>query len=45
MNFNLEEEDEVSVNKLLKESKELFRAVMLILLNNNDLSQKKLLKY
>ena len=40
----MEEKDEVSVNKLLKESKELFRAVMLMLLNNSDLNQEEIAK-
>ncbi|WP_169805353.1 helix-turn-helix domain-containing protein [Methanobrevibacter cuticularis] len=42
MKFNLKEEDEVYVNNLLKESKEMFRLVMLLLLNNTDLTQKKI---
>ncbi|MDR2830659.1 MAG: helix-turn-helix domain-containing protein [Methanobrevibacter sp.] len=38
----MEEEDEISVNKLLKESKETFRAVILILISNSDLNQEKI---
>jgi len=42
MKFNLKEKDEESVNKLLKESKETLRAVILKLLNDTDLSQKEI---
>jgi transposase len=44
MNFKLKKEDEESVNKLLKKSKEELRAVVLVLLNNSDLSQKEVAK-
>jgi transposase len=44
MKFNLNEEDEVLVNKLLKKSKEEFRLVILILLHNTDLNQKEIAK-
>jgi transposase len=42
MRFKLKEEDEVSVKKLLKKSKEEFRLAILILLNNSDLNQKEI---
>jgi transposase len=44
MKFKLNEEDEILVNKLLKKSKEEFRLVILLLLNNTDLNQKKIAK-
>ncbi|MDR2623711.1 MAG: helix-turn-helix domain-containing protein [Methanobrevibacter sp.] len=44
MKFKLEEEDEVTVNKLLKKSKEEFRLFILVLLNNSDLNQKEIAK-
>jgi len=42
MNFSLKEKDEVSVIKSLKKSKELFRSVILLLLNNSDLNQNEI---
>jgi transposase len=42
MEFKLKEEDEVSVNELLKKSKEEFRLAILLLLNNSDLNQKEI---
>ena len=42
MKFDLKEEDEEFVNKLLKKSKEILRAVILTLLNNSDLNQKEI---
>jgi transposase len=44
MKFSLKEEDEVSINKLLKQSRGTFRAMMLMLLNNSDLNQKEIAK-
>ncbi|MDR2829501.1 MAG: helix-turn-helix domain-containing protein [Methanobrevibacter sp.] len=38
----MKEEDEVSVIKSLKKLKELFRSVILILLNNSDLNQNEI---
>jgi transposase len=42
--FNLKEEDEISINKMLKKSKETLRSVILILLNNSDLKQNEIAK-
>ena len=42
MKFSLKEKDEEFVNKLLKESKETLRLIVLKLLNDTELSQKEI---
>ena len=44
MKFNLEEEDEISLNKSLKKSRKELRSIILILLDKTDLTQKEIAK-